>query len=132
MIKASEVRDTLRDCMFDDHGGDALVKIPADAIKVEGIMNTFMFDPKRVAGNREKINDMLDQLPDEFHLGKGGGMSFLQACMDRDGNHWGEHINMDELFVIGQAIGRVKYLLPREVWSALPGSMPYLVVGERA
>ena len=58
----------------------------------------------------------------------GGGWSFLQACVDKNGNHWGEHSNMEELFCLGIAIGKVESLLPRDMWKVLPGGVPYYVI----
>jgi len=56
-------------------------------------------------------------------------MSFLNACQDRNGNQWTDlHQRMEQLFVLGQAAGFVSCLLPRDMWAALPGGMPYYVV----
>ncbi len=35
---------------------------------------------------------------------------------------------MEALVVLGIASGFVKYPMPREMWSALPGGMPYIVI----
>jgi hypothetical protein len=35
---------------------------------------------------------------------------------------------MDELVCLGLAIGRIAFLMPREMWEMLPGGMPYIVV----
>jgi hypothetical protein len=71
---------------------------------------------------------MLAELPDNFHEKKGGGWTFLNGCMDRHGNQWGEQINVDELVMLGQGLGLAKYQLPREMWSVFPGGMPYFSV----
>lgn len=55
------------------------------------------------------------------------GSSFLNACVDRDGVQWGEHVNVDELVMLGQGIGKLKFCLPRERWDVFPGGMPYIV-----
>jgi hypothetical protein len=55
-------------------------------------------------------------------------MSFLNACMDRHGNHWAEHQTIDFLLCLGLATDQVAFCLPREIWAALPGGMPYFVV----
>ena len=53
----------------------------------------------------------------------------MNACMDKSGRQWtGMHLTMEYLFLLGIAIGEVEYLLPREMWEAFPGGMPYLVV----
>jgi len=101
---------------------------PEDAILVEGIMNNFGFHPQRVESHREEIEAFLMELPDDFRSTGGGGTSFLNACYDRHENHWGEHHNMEQLFVLGLAIGKVSMPMPRDFWSALPGGMPYYTV----
>lgn len=99
-----------------------------DAIKVDGIVGKFGFHPARIAENADAIAALLAELPDEFHASKGGGWSFLNACMDRNGAQWGEHRDMEALFCLGIAAGKAKWQLPRDMWNVLPGGMPYVVV----
>ena len=97
-----------------------------DGAVVDGITARYGLD---VSGKEEEIGDILAELPDEFQSTKGGGWSFLNACNDRDGNQWtGQHSVMEELFCLGIAAGKAKYLMPREMWSVLPGGVPYIVV----
>jgi hypothetical protein len=35
---------------------------------------------------------------------------------------------MEALFVLGIALNLAKYSAPREVWSSLPGRMPYITI----
>jgi len=101
-----------------------------DAVTVEGITTTFGFHPGRLESNRKRIEEMLSCLPDPFMADKGGGMSFLEACNDNEGEQWtGFHHRMEELFVLGMAIGHARYCMPRDFWSVLPGGMPYIQVG---
>jgi hypothetical protein len=58
-------------------------------------------------------------------------MSFLNACMTKDDNQWGEHQNMEQLLALGIAIGYARILLPRNMWSVLPGGVPYFSVGPK-
>ena len=103
----------------------------SNAIIVEGIQTKFGFDPVKIEDNKKTISAMLDELPDEFKLGKGGGWSFLNACYDKNGNQWtGLQSIMDQLFCLGMAIGKVKLLMPREMWGILPGGMPYYQIIE--
>ena len=93
---------------------------------VEGIMATMRLD---TTGREEEIGAMLSELPDEFQSKIGGGWSFLNACMTRDGEQWtGLHSTMDKLFMLGIAAGKARWLLPRDMWEALPGGMPYVSV----
>jgi hypothetical protein len=136
MIEADRVVAILKDCLFTNEELGAFNEngveggaVPADAVFVDGIITRFGFNAQRLEQHREEISAMLLNLPDPFMRSKGGGWSFLQACADRSGEQWtGLHQTMDQLFTLGIAIGKVAYLLPREMWSSLPGQMPYLVV----
>lgn len=100
-----------------------------DAIMVQGIVNNYTFHPARIAENADAISEILSDLPDEFQSTKGGGWSFLNACMDRKGEQWtGLHQQQERLFVLGIAAGKARWLMPREMWSVLPGGMPYVAV----
>ena len=126
-LDAERVHAILLDCLFKEeetHDG----KPPEDAVIVEGIMRRFGLNKQRAESHRSEIAGLLAELPDEFREGKGGGWSFLNGCMDRKGRQWGEQINVDELVVIGQAVGLAKYQMPRQMWSMLPGGVPYFSV----
>lgn len=87
------------------------------------------FNPERLKSKESDISKMLDQLPDEFKKSGGGGMSFLNMCNDKEGNQWCDiHRTMDELLTMGIASQKVSFLAPREMWSVLPGGLPYVVV----
>ncbi|WP_299076193.1 hypothetical protein [uncultured Paraglaciecola sp.] len=93
---------------------------------VEGLQGNYALD---IAGHEDEIKAMLSELPDEFHAKRGGGWSFLNACNTRDGEQWtGMHQTMEQLFVLGIAAGLAKWLMPRDMWSAFPGGMPYVSV----
>ena len=126
VLDAQRVDEIFRDCLFQD-GEDTTGYVAAEVI-----VNTFGFHPERLQGHREEVAALLDELPDEFkssERGGGGGWSFLNACNDRHGNQWtGLHQNMEQLFVLGIALDLVDYVLPRMMWGALLGGMPYLVI----
>ena len=122
-LTSKNVESVFMDCLFND-GEDA-----TNHLKSEGITNNVGFHPGRVGIHESEISEMLLCLPREFHEKTGGGMSFLNACNDKSGEQWtGEHRIMEQLFLLGQASGKVKCLMPREMWSMLPGGMPYYVV----
>lgn len=123
VLTADRVEQIFLDCLFrDDENTDA-------PVIAQGILNNFGFHAERLAGHREEIGAMLRELPTEFQQDGGGGMSFLNACMDRHGNQWtGLHQTQDHLFSLGVATGQAKALFPRDMWSILPGGMPYYVV----
>lgn len=121
-LTAARVEEIFMDCLFKD--GEATdVHVPG-----EGVMLRVGFHPERLAGHRDAIRALLQCLPDEFHDNKGGGTSFLNACMTREGEQWAEHRNIDQLLALGVATGQATVLLPRSMWGALPGGVPYFSV----
>lgn len=122
MNLAERVHALFLDCLFRD--GENF----DNHVAVEGITANFGLHPDRLAGHRAEIAECLRELPDTFHVQKGGGHSFLNACVDRHGNHWAEHPTMQELFVLALGTKQAQYCLPRDLWEVLPGGMPYLSI----
>lgn len=123
-IIADKVHEALKDSLYrDDEITDR--DIPSDAVRVEGILNSFAFNPARLEAHRTEVAGWLASLPRSFRENEGGGMSFLNACYDDTDQHWGEHRSMDALFVLGCGLGLAKCVLPREMWKVFPGGMPY-------
>lgn len=101
-LTAEGVYNVFFDCLFDN---------PKEAEGhevVKGIAMSVVFNPKKIEEHREEIINFLKQLPDGFMEKKGGGLPFTQACLDKNGAHWGEHRNVDQLLTLGKAIGMVK------------------------
>ena len=121
-LNSETVREIFLDCLFKENENRY------NAIMAAGITFSVGFNPIRLNKHKEDIVQLLDNLKDEFKQDLGGGYSFLEACFDKHGNHWGEHRNVEELFLLGIAIDKVEYLLPRELWMTLPGGVPYLVI----
>lgn len=121
-LTAENVNETFMHCLFKD--GEPT----DDAIMVEGIRGTFGLHPERLEAAYNDVKDYLSQLPYNFRENVGNGWSFLQACMTEDGRQWGEHINMEQLFVLGIGLNLAKCLAPRTMWPILPGGMPYYVI----
>lgn len=132
VLTAKKVQEVTADCMFEESeikfDADGEPVLPRTPFLAEGVVLTLVLDPMRVEKNKEKIRTFLKELPDTFHVDKGGGWSFLQACVDKDGVQWGEHRSVEALMCLGLATGFVKLPLPKEVWSALPGGLPYFMV----
>ena len=104
---------------------------PQDWVIIESVQKTLRYSQTRLARCRPQILALLAELPTEFrsvHLGGGGGWTFLNACIDVHGRHWGEHAHVDLLISLGLAIEAVQFGLPREYWPALPGGLPYFEV----
>ncbi len=121
-LTAKNVTEILMDCLFKE-GEDTSVHV-----KGEGVRLAIGFNPERLEKNKEKISELVEQLPKEFKKESGGGYSFLNACVTSNGNQWGQHDNIDELLCLGLASGKISYLLPRELWTSLPGGMPYFII----
>ena len=95
----------------------------------EGVALKASFNPERLKEKEKTIFSMLKKLSADFMQSGGGGMSFLNMCLDKNQNHWGEHRNVDELFILGNAIGKAKFLAPREAWDSMfIGGMPYVLI----
>ena len=130
IIKSDLVRELMIRCLFradEIYGGQP----PADALLVEGILGRYGFHRGRIAESRDEIRWLLDEMPDDFHVQGGGGMSFLNLCVDRNDQHWAEHRTMNELLCLGIAANMADYCVPRHLWSAFPGGMPYVVFDTR-
>ena len=79
-LTSENVNEVFTDCLFkEDENTD-------NHIKAEGIQNTIGFHPGRIESHKEDVKTMLECLPDDFQAEKGGGMTFLNACNDKDGS----------------------------------------------
>lgn len=109
-----------------------LVLTPGDntAKIVNGVQICAWFNPERLENHRADILAMLDELPDEFHVGSGNGWTFLNMCIDRNGVQWTDyHKVCDMLLCLGIAIGAVEYTIKqRDLWRMFPGEMPYITI----
>jgi hypothetical protein len=137
LISSERVSEMFHDVLYTNEEleagqaeGDRIA--PDDAVIVQGVLMQFGMHPGRLESHRDEIRTMLSNLPTQFRdqeHGGDGGWSFLNACQDANDEQWtGMHQVMDELFVMGIGLGLASYLLPREMWDAMPGGMPYLVV----
>jgi hypothetical protein len=119
-LTSQAVDRLLKDCL----GGECMV---------EGIVANYGLDAQKLATHRGEIASLLGQLRDEFMDNGGGGWSFLNLCEDRHGRLWtGEHRACEALIVLGKGLDLADYLMPRDLWSAFPGGVPYIVVKRTA
>lgn len=110
-------------CMLDD------VEPEDGAISVDGLTGQWWFHAQRINEKSEQIAELLRELPTPFHAGSGGGWSFTKASNDRHGNEWtSRNQDMESLFALGIAAGLAKWLDDRDVWHAMPGGVPYVIV----
>lgn len=124
ILTSEAVSKLFAECLFKEE------EDKTNFIAAEGITVKVGFHPGRIQENKEKIKELLMELPEEFmEDGESGGMSFLAACEDKNGHQWtGLHSIMQELFLLGIASGQAKELLPRDLWVSLPGGVPYYSV----
>ncbi len=95
-------------------------------VRIEGLVHAFSLHRGRLEAKRKTIEELLRELPEEFRVGSGsGGASFLAACNDRHGHQWGEHFDMEMLFVLGMGIDKAILVASREHWHLLPSGMPW-------
>lgn len=122
---AARVEAVLKDCLYrdDELTGD---EPPTGAVYADGIISKYAFNPQRLAAHKSDIASMCNELDDTFQKSKGGGWSFLNLCMTKRGEQWGEHRDCERLMVLAIASGQGSYPMPRKYWSALPGSVPYV------
>ncbi len=125
-LTSEAVHKIMADCMFTD--SEINSGLPDNAVLVEGIINNFGFHPGRLETHKAEIAELLAELPDNFQAGGGGGWSFLNACLTKKGDQWGEHRDIEALLALGIATDQAKYLLSRDMWTSMPGGMPYFVV----
>jgi hypothetical protein len=133
-LSSANVDTITRDCLLTVEEAAVLDIENVEALKadeslvfVEGVVGNYVFNKKRLESHRDDISSMIEQLPDTFLAGVGGGWSFLNLCVDKDDNQWtGDHRAQECLCVlaIGNDLG--KWLLPKELWNALPGGVPYI------
>ena len=129
MISAKRVEEVFSDCLFKD--SELVDGKPAiEPVVVNGLVHNFGFHSQRLESHRDEVKSILLELPEPFLKSKGGGWSFLNACVDRSGNQWGQHMNMEQLFSLGIGLKLASYCMPREMWSILPGGVPYIMVND--
>lgn len=119
VLTSDNVNKTFMDCLSDNAD---------EVVVVEGVVHTVSFDKEKLESHREEVRAMLDELTPEFRKSVGGGWSFLNACLNKDGEQWtGLHLIMEQLFQLGEGLGLIVCQMPRNMWDILPGGMPYYV-----
>lgn len=122
-LSSENVHKVFMNCLFDNNE-------PTDkAVLVHGANLNVGFNPIKLEKNKLNIVTMLNCLPDNFMEGKGGGWSFLNLTNDKDDNQWtsSQHV-IDQLVTLGLALSLVLFPMPRLLWDALPGGMPYVII----
>lgn len=119
-LTSENVEAIFKDCLTDER-----------SFIVKSVVIRASFDREKVEAHEEEIMQMLMQLPAQFHRPGGCGWTFLNMCIDRDGNQWTDfHQMQDKLVCLGRAIGAVEFVMPRDLWKVFPGGMPYIVIND--
>lgn len=108
---------------------DTFVALP-DALLTRAVIHAFGFSKTALDKYKEHIMKELAGMQDTFFQTPDGGMSMLAMVYDRNEVHWAEHRNAEALIALGLGIEMVSFILPREMWNAFPGSMPYIVIND--
>jgi len=122
MIQSEKVTDIFLDCLYQEDEDSTNHKL------IEGILCNYGLNPIKIENHRKSISEMVDNLPEDFK----DGWSFLNLCYNKNMEQWtGVHRVCEQLLLLGLAIGRLEYLVPRELWKTMPGQLPYIrVLGE--
>ena len=97
----------------------------SEVLHVEGYKNSFSFNVDSLHREQENIEALIAQLPSNFK----DGWSFWDMFRTDSGHNWTTSLkSMEALMVLGIAINKLSYLLPKEAWWSLPGGAPYLIV----
>jgi hypothetical protein len=123
-LTSTNVENLFLKCLWGDNADTENAK------KVNGVQMNVGFNPKALEEHKAEIEDLLNQCHPNFMANsEAKGWSFLNFCQDRNDEQWtGFHRICDCLICMGLAIDKIKFLLPREVWKALPGGVPYLQI----
>lgn len=95
-----------------------------EVIVVNGIINNYAFHKERLLSHKEEVLAFVENLDPELK----DGISFLGLCVDKDGSQWGEHRSCENLMCLAIGLGLMRYVLPRESWTFLPGGVPLLML----
>jgi hypothetical protein len=132
-LTSENVHRVMMDSLFHD-GEVAAGEIPKEYVEALGVVQKVGFHPQRLELHRQDVIELLSQLPEQFnarspsHPEGGAGWSFLNSVTDRDGNQWSGHKNAEALLMLGLGLKLVEYNMPRDMWSALPGGVPYFTI----
>lgn len=92
-------------------------------VQVYGINLNPRFDPDALEEHQPEINRMLDQLPPQFHPGRGGGDSPMHMF---DFGTPVDVLVIEHLLCLGLAVGRLRYVISRMEARQTPDTMPYV------
>lgn len=125
-LTVAKLEELMSECLYTEEELSEHTGVPPGAIKITGLVRNFALHPLRTKERKPRLDEMLKELPNQFS--DGGGWTFLNMPTREGGEQWGEQHHAEALMVLGLAVGSIKYCMPREFWSSLPGSVPYIQV----
>lgn len=126
MLRADDVHDAFIYCLVKrEEAPDG--QPSEDAVLLEGISLNVELHKARLEEQREKVLGWIDDIPEGFLREKGGGWTFLNLTMTKQGDQWCEQPTAQALMLMAMGLGYAQYQLPRDIWRALPGGVPYVV-----
>lgn len=120
--RAEKIQEIILECLFKD-GEDT-----SKAVCVDGIVQKLGFHPERLEKHRPDVKELLTGLHESFYKNIGGGMTFMNLCVDASDDLWGSQRDAESLVLLGLALNMVQYCMPRSLWRSLPGGVPYVVI----
>jgi hypothetical protein len=127
ILSSINVTMCLVNCLFSDsdvdENGNVKAELRPRRVSVTGITNRFGFDKERLEKYKDEIISFLEQLPDSFKKGD----SYLMGCVTKEGEVWGDTRDMELLYCLGIAIGKVEYRRGMEELNILKGT-PHIIV----
>lgn len=122
MINSDRVTEIFKDCLFKNNEIIDNKPIVSPTL-AEGINIRVGFNPNSLKRNEIEIEEMINELHSTFDE----GWSFVNMCVDKDEKQWtGEQRIMQELLLLGLAIGKLDYCTGKDNWEGLPFGMPYI------
>lgn len=124
LINSEGINVLLNHCLVKDSDHiDGKRLLDEEVIIVKGIVNTFVFHKERLNSVKNEIITLVNNLPHEVNE----GISFLNMCVDKNDNLWGQQPDCEKLLCLAIGVDVMAYLLPEEAWSFLPGGVPFII-----
>lgn len=126
--KAEKVVELVKHCLFREEEIKGMKEPPENAVIGEGVIGKMAFHPERLEEKRGDVRKILEDMHHGFMADGGGGWTFLNLPFDKHETQWCEQPTASDLCAIGNAMGMVKYMFPRDDWKMFPGGVPYLSI----
>lgn len=123
-LTTKNVSGIFHDCLFRD-GEDH-----SNMVVAKGIVINVGFHPERLQSHKEEIIALCNKLYIRSAKGRQRyTASFMNMCMKEDGDIWtGVQQTMQELLLLGIAVGKMRILQTRDEWASMPGGVPFIEI----